>query len=97
MKFKPKEILVLEKIYGITLEKISLSEDITRVRNRNCYQLDSNKKIVGLNLDENQISDITPLQELTQLTSLALFNNQISDITSLQQLTQLNILSLGKL
>ncbi|MFQ5870248.1 MAG: leucine-rich repeat domain-containing protein, partial [Candidatus Zixiibacteriota bacterium] len=42
----------------------------------------------------NEISDITPLQNLTQLYSLDLFSNQISDITSLQNLAQLTWLDL---
>ncbi|MBE9121910.1 leucine-rich repeat domain-containing protein [Tychonema sp. LEGE 07199] len=42
----------------------------------------------------NQISDITPLQSLTNLTELNLDNNQISDITPLQSLTNLTKLAL---
>ncbi|MEG4817523.1 DUF6745 domain-containing protein [Microcoleus sp. K5-D4] len=45
-----------------------------------------------LNLDRNQISDITPLQFLTGLTYLSLGYNQISDITPLQFLTGLTYL-----
>ena len=43
----------------------------------------------------NQISDITSLANLTQLTGLELDYNQISDITSLANLTQLTGLELG--
>ncbi|MEG4282816.1 leucine-rich repeat domain-containing protein [Microcoleus sp. A006_D1] len=48
----------------------------------------------NLDLEANQISDITPLQFLTNLTDLALYNNQISDITPLQSLTNLTKLYL---
>ncbi|MEG5140572.1 MULTISPECIES: leucine-rich repeat domain-containing protein [unclassified Microcoleus] len=47
-----------------------------------------------LDLYYNQISDITPLQSLTNLTCLRLHNNQISDITPLQSLTNLTRLDL---
>ncbi|MEG4069690.1 leucine-rich repeat domain-containing protein [Microcoleus sp. Pol11C2] len=47
-----------------------------------------------LELYGNQISDITPLQSLTNLTELDLDSNQISDITPLQSLTNLTCLNL---
>ena len=47
-----------------------------------------------LNLNKNNISDITPLQSLTGLKYLTLNENQISDITPLQSLTKLDTLSL---
>jgi Leucine Rich repeats (2 copies) len=48
----------------------------------------------GLKLDDKQISDITPLQSLTNLTELKLECNEISDITPLQSLTNLTHLTL---
>ena len=52
-----------------------------------------------LNLDNirrlyNQITDLTPLAELTNLESLHLSHNQISDLTPLKGLTKLKSLSL---
>ena len=48
-----------------------------------------------LRLQNNQISDITPLKELTkQLEDLYLQNNQISDITPLKELTKVKTLNL---
>ncbi len=44
--------------------------------------------------NNNQISDIQPLQSLTNLTSLALISNQISDIKPLASLTKLTSLQL---
>ena len=51
--------------------------------------------MTSLNLNKNQISDITPLQALTNLTWLYLYKNQISDLTALQSLTNLTELNLG--
>ena len=49
----------------------------------------------GLNLNLNQISDISPLVGLTQLVSLFLHGSQISDISPLAGLTRLEFLGLG--
>ena len=89
--FKPKEIIEIEKIYGIRLDEMVHSG----YKPHNYYQLDSNKKIIVLNLAYNQISDIAPLRELKLLTKLHLENNQISDITPLQELKQLTELYLS--
>src|SRR4028118_827881 len=51
--------------------------------------------LTELDLDNNQISDIKPLESLTNLTQLFLGNNKISDIKPLQSLTNLSILALG--
>ncbi|WP_265239354.1 leucine-rich repeat domain-containing protein [Lyngbya sp. CCAP 1446/10] len=50
--------------------------------------------LTELYLDNNEISDIKPLQSLTQLTNLHLSRNEISDIKPLQSLTQLSLLAL---
>jgi len=65
----------------------------------NIQSLEGLEYFVSLNyllLPYNEISDITPLQNLTQLTWLHLWDNQISDITPLQSLTQLSGLSLSE-
>jgi internalin A len=49
----------------------------------------------GLDLRFSQISDIKPLESLTNLTELDLYNNPISDIKPLEFLTQLNWLTLS--
>jgi len=48
-----------------------------------------------LDLRYNQIGDISPLANLTSLTSLSLSDNQISDISPLANLTSLTELELG--
>ena len=50
--------------------------------------------IIGLMLSNNQISDISPLISLTELTYLRLNSNQITDISSLEALIQLRGLDL---
>ncbi len=47
-----------------------------------------------LRLYNNQISDITPLQSLTNLTVLNIYSNQISNLSPLQCLTNLTVLYL---
>ncbi len=52
------------------------------------------EKVTSLDLDDNQLTDITALKELTQLTRLYLHNNQLTDVTALKKLTQLKTLGL---
>ena len=47
-----------------------------------------------LRLENNQISDITPLAGLTKLFRLWINGNKVSDITPLSSLTELKILGL---
>jgi internalin A len=57
----------------------------------------ANQKLSSLTelyLDNNEISDIKPLESLTQLTELHLSRNEISDIKPLASLTQLFLLEL---
>jgi internalin A len=49
---------------------------------------------IFLSLENNKISDIKPLESLTNLSVLNLGNNQISDIKPLKSLTNLNVLFL---
>ena len=51
--------------------------------------------LTTLDLDNNQISDIKPLESLTNLIVLSLENNKISDIKPLAYLTKLTVLNLG--
>jgi len=57
-----------------------------------CGEIPANTKI--LDLSQNQISDLTPLQSLTELEQLGLGGNLISDVTPLQSLTSLYELNL---
>ncbi len=51
--------------------------------------------LTGLNLNDNEISDISPLSGLTKMYSLTLSNNHISDISPLAGLTNLKWVYLG--
>lgn len=57
-------------------------------------QIEKLTNLEELQLDSNEISDLTPLAKLTDLKSLRLFGNQISDISPLASLTQLTELDL---
>ncbi len=68
---------------------------LEQAQTQNCQQ--ANEKLTSLSvlsLSNNQISDIKPLQYLSQLRTLNLGENQISDIKPLQSLSQLRTLSL---
>src|SRR4028118_1708265 len=51
--------------------------------------------LTELDLSNNHLGDIKPLESLTNLTLLALENNQISDIKPLESLTNLTLLFLN--
>ena len=53
------------------------------------------EKLTKLEADERKITDLTGLEQATELTELNLANNQISDITPLSQLTKLTNLNLS--
>ncbi len=86
-----KALKELEKQIGKKLIRIPF-EDIRKWENG--YAVDDKDNVIGLNLEHNQINDITPLKYLTNLTSLDLWNNQINDITPLKNLTNLTSLDL---
>ena len=52
------------------------------------------EKVTGLSLYNNQLTDFTGLEKLTQLTSLDLNYNQLTDVKRLENLTKLRGLSL---
>jgi Leucine-rich repeat (LRR) protein len=52
--------------------------------------------LTWLNLENNQISDISALTKLTKLSYLSLSGNQISDISALEGLTELWFLNLSR-
>src|SRR5690606_27526942 len=90
---KTEEIIELENKYNITLSPYNNDYIVTDFRNENCYELDENKKLIGLNLSENQISDLSFLSNLTSITHLNLSGNDISDITVLSYLIKLTYLN----
>ncbi len=93
---KPKEIIELEKKSWFKLVETKNPDDILGWKTPRVYLLDTNKKIIGLNLYFCIIEDVSFLRGFTDLISLNLFNNHlISDISFLQGLTNLKALHLG--
>jgi internalin A len=90
---KPKEIIELERNYGITLkeEKPNRNENV----NRNAYAINEDGAVTHLNLSDNQLSEIKGLQKLGNLQTLDLSNNQLSEIKGLEMLGNLQWLNLS--
>ena len=62
---------------------------------RNLTGLEFATNLMELHLGINQISDLTPLKNLTKLSKLILYGNRnISDVTPLKNLTELIYLDL---
>lgn len=92
---KPREILYLEQFYKISLHPISKIEAILDFINNNSYFVNEKQQITGLNIRDNQIKNIKPLNGLTDLTKLNLSNNFITDIDALKGLIKLKDLALS--
>jgi internalin A len=71
-----------------TLTTLSASPDITTIAGIECLT-----GLVTLQLNGNQITDLTPLSGLTELESLHLTDSEVSDISVLANLTELRTLS----
>jgi Leucine-rich repeat (LRR) protein len=65
------------------------------IRDEDIVQLRYMTNLTTLELNRNQISDLTPISGLSRLTWLKLEGNQISDLTPLTDLSRLRNLSLG--
>lgn len=92
---KPKEILQLEKIYGITLQEIQYEIDLLYSSQNNTYLLNNQKEVIGLNLSQNQITEIKGVELFKKLKVLNLSENEISKLEGLDHLTQLKKLDLS--
>ena len=79
----------LGKQIGTKLKPVE-SEVVFGWESRGSLAIDKNKNVVGLNLYDSGITDISVLQELTNLTRLDLSSNQIIDISVLKELTKLS-------
>ena len=80
---KPKQILELEKYWGINIS------------NRE-YVVDIQGQVIGLTLKNKKIDNIDPLIRLNQLKELDLSKNKLHDIRSLGELKLLNRLDLSE-
>jgi small GTP-binding protein len=78
------------------MTEIENLEDKLNIKiDKNRYIVDDNDKIIYLELSNNQITDISEISKLTNLTSLYLSNNQITDISEISKLTNLTSLYLS--
>ncbi len=82
----------VEERIGKQLKKISLGGIIGL---SNGVTLNSTGQVVGLNLYNCKLTDISILQSLTRLKTLVLHGNNLTDISALQSLTQLKVLMLS--
>lgn len=61
----------------------------------NGYALNEQQQLIGLNLDECRLDDISLLSQFDQLKGLSLSKNQITELTPLKALKKLNVLYLN--
>lgn len=90
-KKKPKEILELEKVYGITLEE-QIEDDFG---NFTYFMLDENGNVIEINLIGNNIEEIKGFDNFKYLKILDLSMNKIKKIENLDNLKNLKILFLS--
>lgn len=90
---KPKEILEIEKHYNILLSEVNEGFSIRNL-NKNTFNLNDSREVVGLNLSDNEILYSFHFDKLKQLKSLNLRNNKISDFSFLMELKELKELDI---
>ena len=91
---KPKEILELEKFYGVILSEIDFEAHYYSYRHNN-YSINENNKIISLAISFRESIDLSPIGILEDLESLNLANNKIYNLESLPQLSKLTNLNIG--
>jgi internalin A len=89
---KPAEITFLKKHLNITLNHCDSKYTIVNSRNENTYQLNDNNIVIGLNLVNTIVEDISFLSKFPQITSLILNNNEV--ITDYNEIANLNFLEI---
>ena len=90
---KPKEILELERIYGIDFYEIALSKNNYYVHN--CFSRNESGEIIQISINDVESFDISFLSKLTSLEVLNLERNNLSDIKLLPLCLGLKHLDLG--
>jgi internalin A len=92
---KSYQIIELEKALNFQLERANNLYEIIETKGRNKYVLNSTGEIIGINLSNNQIVDLSLLSGLSQITNLNLSFNQIKDLNPLSGLIKLENLRLS--
>jgi small GTP-binding protein len=90
----PTDLQIIEHLEKAIGKKLEHLERIDFCSFTSGYTIDDNKKIIGLSLSGTQITGISVLKDLTNLTRLDLSLNQITDISVLKDLTNLTHLVL---
>jgi hypothetical protein len=90
---KPKEILKLERFYGITLKEDKQDYYGQHIK-RNCYVVGMKGFVTHLNLSHNRLTEIKGLEKLVNLKQLDLSINQLTEIKGLEKLVNLKQLDL---
>jgi internalin A len=89
---KPKIIEELEKTLGKKFREV----DILNIWLDNSFSVDSQEVVIGLNLEDSGIADLSPFASLNALKVLNLESNQITDLSPLASLKTLTYLCLNK-
>jgi len=92
---KPSEIIELEEIYGVVLNKEEGKFNIHGNDIDRGYWINSNRKVIGLSISDAGIIDINPIAKLKNLELLGLTGNLIEDICPLFPQINLKYLFLG--
>lgn len=77
---KPESILELEKRYNIKLNQLEIGKDIFSSYNRHSYLLNDENEVIGLNLTESDITEISYIETFDKLIYLDLRYNSISEV-----------------
>jgi internalin A len=102
---KPKQILDLEKAWGIEIEeddvlwndKVEITTLWIVLENiKDLSPIQGLSNLIQLALSDNQISDLSPIQGLSNLEILYLPSNQITDLSPIQGLSNLTNLDLSE-
>ncbi|MFT3795839.1 leucine-rich repeat domain-containing protein [Flavobacterium sp.] len=96
---KPKEIIEIEKNYGLKLTVVIEEDpqsDVEFLQHENSFTVDANNKVVKLNLKRFALKDLKGLFKLqTTVTHLDLSGASIEDITILSEFKNLEFLNLN--
>lgn len=92
---KPTQIIELEKQLGFELRETKDIKDILNSVKRKIYCLNEKQVVIGLNLQECELTDLVFVQDFSALTHLNLWYNEITDYSYLEKLTSLASLNFG--
>lgn len=91
-----KDLDILEELEELLYMKLESTDLDNIIYESNGYALDEKNNIIGLNIFQSEIADISILEDLPHLTHLCLWENQISDISVIKNLIHLTHLYLGE-